>query len=67
MSEPMTQAEYLDCNGSVCPCCKSDSINGGAMSFYGEVMTQEVECSACNAEWEDEYKLTGYRLAPEGH
>ena len=56
----MSDEEYKRHDGSRCPFCESDDIEGGAMDAGGRDAGQEVSCTACGAVWWDIYKLYGY-------
>ena len=53
------RAEYLDCGGTVCPCCGSNKITSGGMDQvdYKEFIVR-VTCEACGEEWHDSLILS---------
>ena len=56
--------EYAKKDGVVCPFCYSKDIEGYSKmetdsTFVGRAW-QNMSCIDCNAEWRDEYSLTGY-------
>ena len=55
----MTQDEYIK-NPGVCPACRSTDIEGGPFTVEGGTASQEMGCNACDAEWHNTYRLTGY-------
>lgn len=59
---PMTNKEYRERDGAVCPFCESQDIVGGSWDEEGVTTTQEVDCSECGASWLDFYKLQGYDI-----
>ena len=50
---PMTQEEYVACEGNKCP----------YFDFYDGYAIASVTCSKCNAEWHETYHLSGYEAA----
>ena len=42
------------------PFCKSEDIEGHSLSVDAGTASQEVNCLACEEEWQDTYELTGY-------
>lgn len=53
------QHRYVPRGGLHCPCCGSDNISGNEWNADAGHATQEVGCDNCNAQWLDEYTLTG--------
>ena len=61
MKKPtMTNAEYLDEGGTVCPFCKSHDIQGQEINIDAGSAWQDVNCNQCSQDWQDTYTLTGY-------
>ena len=59
----LSEKEYLQELGQLCPMCKSEDIQAtGVIETDSDYGWQRVECSNCNAEWDDVYKLVGYSL-----
>ena len=53
--------EYVAKGGVRCPYCNRTDIEGdGEVSTDVGVAWQNMSCIDCNAEWRDEYTLTGY-------
>lgn len=60
-TEQTTSAEYVATGGTQCPFCKSDDIQGGDFSNYGNgEVSQRVDCRKCDATWTDVYVLDRY-------
>lgn len=63
MTTPMlSDQEYLDKDGTRCPCCNSEAIEGRGWNSFGTTASQEIVCLDCDASWWDIYVLTGYEL-----
>jgi len=61
MSSKLTSKEYAAKGGVLCPSCHSKDIEGDCeVSTDIGVAWQNMSCIDCNAEWRDEYSLTGY-------
>jgi len=58
---PVSQEEYIN-SSSHCPFCGSTEINAGHMEVDGKDAWCKVECDNCGAQWQDNYKLTGYEV-----
>lgn len=58
----MTPEQYAAQCGLRCPNCKSAALSGdgGGFGFKAGGVCLRVSCNDCGAEWEDQYKLTGY-------
>lgn len=58
----LTDEEYTNKKGLTCPnCYKTEGVDvWGGIHVEGDIAWQEVSCSICNADWMDEYKLSGY-------
>jgi C4-type Zn-finger protein len=58
----MTQKEYIEEKGMICPNCKSRNLE--TVEFdYGEPnedLTHYLECKDCVFAWAEVYKLMGY-------
>ena len=56
--------ELLNCepdyDGTVCPHCGSDQIEGDGVRVESPHAFQEVWCLECEKTWTDVYKLTGF-------
>ena len=60
----MTNEQYVSASGAVCPHCRSGNIRTiGSLEPSGTVIYQSVKCAGCDAEWTDEYTLSGYSEA----
>lgn len=59
--EPMTDEEYVACNGLRCPFCGAENTMGaGQFTVDRGQASQQVFCHECGNAWEDIYKLIGY-------
>jgi len=59
----ISQKEYLKNSGGICPSCKSTDIEGnGQIQSDSNYAWQKIHCFLCGQEWEDQYKLTGFKL-----
>lgn len=59
--EPMTEQEYAEQGGNVCPYCRSKDVESQErvqVDSYGG--TQRVGCEDCGRRWYDTYTLTGF-------
>lgn len=56
----LSDKEYADVKGTVCPVCGSDDLDGGSVDIDAGTATQEVVCLECLSSWTDVYTLTGY-------
>ena len=60
----LTEQEYIQELGQVCPICKASDIRtDGEASFDADYAWQRITCEDCNARWDDVYKLVGYSLS----
>lgn len=66
MNKTMTQEEYKEKLGNVCPQCQSHDIEGEGVDVDGNQAHQEVSCSNCFAVWVDTYTLSYFNLVDEG-
>jgi formate dehydrogenase maturation protein FdhE len=57
---PLTDKEYVEHGGNMCPYCGQEDVVGGSFQFEGASLYQEVSCNICFKDWVDAYKLTGY-------
>lgn len=58
----MTDMEYARGGWSTCPRCKQAEVDAyGRMEVDGNEAWQMVECKACGFEYEDVFRLIGYR------
>ena len=48
-------------DGTSCPNCEDDDIEGDAIDIDDGFATQGMWCNNCEATWTDVYKLQGYR------
>jgi hypothetical protein len=56
MYEPMTNEEYANTAGPICPFCRSTNKDG----------QDDVEwCNDCGAEWEEQVRVVGYDIITE--
>ena len=56
----LTSAEYVARQGGFCPACDSGNIQGGPIDVDAGSSWQECCCQDCDAEWHDDYVLTGF-------
>ena len=52
--------EYVDKvedEGSHCPYCKSDQVEGSSITVEGNHAYQEMSCADCDETWDDMYRL----------
>ena len=64
----MTDAEYVECQGLLCPKCRSEDIgpiSRPEMVADSPILVQEVKCDACDFRWTDEYCLTNFSYNEE--
>ena len=58
---PMTDSEYVENSGMLCPYCGSEDISAGDCGIDGLLVSIDVECHDCEKEWLDIYALAGYQ------
>ena len=63
--KPMSQKEYKEVEGGVCPFCKSKDIEGDVIEIGKVGAYQIISCNSCSAIWEDNYKLSSYIVMQE--
>ncbi|MGR5096113.1 hypothetical protein ACPV5O_20835 [Vibrio maritimus] len=57
------KTSYLNTNKpNLCPCCRSDEIEGSSISIEGKTAIQVCRCIHCSAEWQDTYTLSDITL-----
>jgi hypothetical protein len=58
----MTDAQYVENEGRLCPFCGHDQVVGDKPEVNGTTVTLDVTCSnsQCEKEWHDRYALVGY-------
>jgi len=73
MSKFMTQGEFLETHGDVCPnkdCPGRNKdelgVEGDFVEIDGGYAKQEMSCAWCGATWTAWYELEGYTLEYEG-
>ena len=54
--------EYIKNKGIKCPICGSKHLEGGHIEVDAGGAWQEIGCNACNAEWNDIYKLVDVEI-----
>ena len=59
---PLTNEEYVEEAGEVCPYCKMENCleSTGSPEISGVYCWLNVECTECHKQWIEEYKLSGY-------
>jgi hypothetical protein len=62
MSEPLRPEDYAQRDEPCCPHCQADSqhLSYRGLDCEGHLVTQQVLCLACDAQWYDLYRLEGY-------
>jgi hypothetical protein len=53
------KALYVEKKGLACPHCGSERLSAGTKDADGEIITVDVSCDKCRADWQDVYTLTG--------
>ncbi len=56
----LTNKEYVEEEGTVCPNCGDSSISGASVEITYNKAYQNILCHYCGAEWTDVYELTGF-------
>lgn len=56
----LTNKEYLDECGQVCPHCSSINLSGDHVQIDAGSAWQDITCDDCGKEWQDTYTLTGF-------
>ena len=56
----MSNEKYIANDGEICPHCGSDHVRAGELSRHNDAVYADCSCGACESNWTDEYKLTGY-------
>lgn len=56
------EIKYLSCQGSTCPVCDSEDIEGHIVEVSCGYAHQEVSCNFCDSDWSDIYDLVGMEL-----
>lgn len=63
----MTDKEYLDESGNLCPYCRSVNLeNCGAPEIETGTCYQQVECYDCGRMWDDVYEFKGWKAQGDG-
>ena len=58
---PMSDSEYVEVAGAVCPFCRSPEIEGvGGVDIDGAYVFNPMVCLSCGETWSDRYRLDGY-------
>ncbi len=62
MSAKLTQEEYVDKMGCLCPICGKGTETDGHELFKQDdgIAWQSRKCSNCGAKWTDQYELVGF-------
>jgi len=64
----MTQEEYTNHEGDLCPSCGSDDISTVAnVHVYPEAVYRKAQCANCGATWEEELRIVGYWRLKRGN
>lgn len=58
----LTDKEYVEKDGSVCPFCGSTKLEGGHFDAHAGGISQKIKCLSCERIWYDEYQLIGFDL-----
>jgi hypothetical protein len=64
--KPLTDDEYISKQGSICPACRSDNIEGEDIEVTSGGTYQNCWCLDCHARWVDCYALCGYSDLEKG-
>ena len=59
------QQHYIGAQGTRCPFCLSDQIEGREVTTGNGEATQEMSCLSCGQVWFDEYTLTALTLGED--
>ena len=66
MSRKLTDQQYVQRQGLVCPFCQGDDLDTRSpVTLKTDVATQEIRCNACGKVWDDVFTLSGYREVEE--
>ena len=62
MSAPLSPEGYAQRDEPCCPRCQADSLHLSytGLDCEGRLVTQQVVCLQCDAQWYDVYRLEGY-------
>ena len=60
MKNIMTDNQYVACEGSKCPFCKSTDLEHTNAVIERDEGWQDVECMECHAIWENHFILNGF-------
>ena len=64
MKRGMTDKQYVEARGAVCPFCGSEHIYADSAPDVDEgECRQSVQCLDCAEQWTDVYRLQGYLSA----
>ena len=55
---PQQKELYVLHDGTKCPYCESNEIEGSSMDVDGNTAWQKITCLGCDKEWNDIYTLT---------
>jgi hypothetical protein len=55
-----TVEDYVKADGTHCPACGSDDIEGRFVEVDLDCAFQEIACNCCNSTWRDVYQLINY-------
>jgi len=58
----MSEEEYVNNGGNLCPVCESDTTQTGEKAFETVVLFWEMDCFNCGANWDERYELVGYHI-----
>ena len=58
--KPMTNKEFLQHKGEVCPNCRSCNVDADTVDHDGSIGYGNCNCMDCGATWVDNWKLSGY-------
>jgi hypothetical protein len=56
----LTNTQYMETGGGVCPNCGGGDIEGGYLEVDGISTWCKVTCLDCEATWRDVYELQQY-------
>jgi len=62
----MTAQDFVNSEGNICPCCRSDNINWGRVRWIEGRVYQEAVCGKCETSFSSIARVVGYFLDAEG-
>jgi len=62
----MTAQDFVNSEGNMCPCCRSDNINWGRVRWIEGSVYLEAVCGKCETSFSSIARVAGYFLDDEG-